>query len=126
MRLPIALLLLAAPACTTVAEPRADGWAAIGEATRAGGGVTVTPVAIVEDSRCPAGVQCVWAGRLVVRTRVDGDGSRLADLELGEEIRVDDGLLELDRAEPAPIEGVEIAAGDYRLHFRYAPMIMER
>lgn len=120
----MAFLLFAVPACTTVAGPRTDGWAGLGEATQAGS-VTVTPVEIVEDSRCPAGAQCVWAGRLVIRTRIEADHSRFVNVTLGEEVRVDDGLLELDRAEPAAAEGVEIADEDYRFHYRYAPMIMD-
>ncbi|MFN2259492.1 MAG: hypothetical protein ABR601_06600 [Parasphingopyxis sp.] len=116
---------MAGSACATVAEPRGDGWAAIGEATRAGT-LTVTPLEIVEDSRCPEGVHCVWAGRLVVRTRIEGDPSRLVELTLGEEIRAADGLLELDRIEPEAAEGIEIPPGRYRFHYRHAPFIMDR
>lgn len=112
-------------ACTTVAEPRADGWAALGQATRAGS-LAIIPVELVEDSRCPAGTQCVWEGRVVVRARVENGASRPVDLVLGEEIRAADGLLELDRVEPAAIRDVEIPLEDYRFHFRHAPMIMGR
>jgi hypothetical protein len=30
----------------------------------------VTPIEVLEDSRCPAGVQCVWAGRVRIAARV--------------------------------------------------------
>ena len=30
----------------------------------------IIPLEIVEDSRCPADVQCVWAGRLVARVQI--------------------------------------------------------
>ncbi|GEM_PF-409554 len=49
------------------------------------GEVVVTPKAVVEDSRCPVDTQCVWAGRLIVRTRIDGAGWRdTANISLGE------------------------------------------
>ncbi len=38
-------------------------------------GVSITPLKIVEDSRCPQNVQCVWAGRLVVLTKLSYSGT---------------------------------------------------
>lgn len=32
----------------------------------------VRPLAVSEDSRCPADVTCVWSGQLVLRARVPG------------------------------------------------------
>lgn len=37
-------------------------------------GVAVTFVRLVEDSRCPIGVTCVWEGDAAVLVRVDTDG----------------------------------------------------
>ncbi|MGI8942803.1 MAG: hypothetical protein ACR2FJ_00950 [Qipengyuania sp.] len=49
------------------------------------GGVVVTPKKVIEDSRCPENARCVWAGRLIVKTRIDGDGWRdTANIALGE------------------------------------------
>ncbi|WP_374405777.1 hypothetical protein [Pelagerythrobacter sp.] len=49
------------------------------------GDLVVTPKAVVEDSRCPENARCVWAGRLIVKTRIDGDGWRdTTDITLGE------------------------------------------
>ena len=58
-------------ACATV-PPQAPSVATIkvGEATRLGPlGIRVDR--IVEDSRCPAQVQCVWQGRLVIAIFAD-------------------------------------------------------
>lgn len=33
-------------------------------------GITLKPIRIVEDSRCPEGVQCFWEGRLLVEAEV--------------------------------------------------------
>ena len=37
-------------------------------------GLTVTFVSVIEDSRCPVGVSCVWEGDAAVRIRIDGAG----------------------------------------------------
>jgi hypothetical protein len=42
----------------------------------------VTFVSIAEDSRCPEGVQCVWAGRAVAEVRLRAAGSEPADVRL--------------------------------------------
>lgn len=43
--------------------------AAIGKSVTAFG-ITITPLAVVEDSRCPQGVQCIQAGTVRVRVRI--------------------------------------------------------
>ena len=35
-------------------------------------GLTVRPLKVVEDSRCPIDVDCVWSGRLVLSASVSG------------------------------------------------------
>ena len=49
-------------------------------------GIGVRPLEVLEDSRCPASVQCVWAGRVRIRAEVSGAGSR--ELTLGEPVAV--------------------------------------
>ena len=63
---------------------REDGFAMLGQPTRVGK-LVVTPQTLVEDSRCPMNARCIWAGRLVVTTRIDGPGWReTANLTLGQ------------------------------------------
>ena len=45
----------------------------LGQPTRVGR-LVVTPLRVAEDSRCPINARCVWAGRAVVQTRIDGPG----------------------------------------------------
>jgi hypothetical protein len=59
-------------------------------------GPRVRPNRVVEDSRCPLGVQCIQAGRLIVRATVLGAGwSKQVDLTLGVPVMVADGMLTL-------------------------------
>lgn len=58
---------------------------------------------IIEDSRCPADVQCVQAGRLIVQVTVFGGGwSRQFDLQPGVPVNVADGSLTLVGVRPLP------------------------
>ena len=41
------------------------------------GGVAVTPLVVLEDSRCPRDVACVWEGRIRLSVRVAGAGAQL-------------------------------------------------
>ena len=64
-------LFLALAACATVPAPAPppSPVAAIGEPATVGG-LVIRPLALLEDSRCPASVQCVWAGRVRIRAAI--------------------------------------------------------
>ncbi len=47
----------------------------IGETHSFAGGAKVTIVAIPSDSRCPSGVQCIWAGSAAVAITLSLDGA---------------------------------------------------
>jgi hypothetical protein len=87
-----ALIIAPLASCATVPDTpivdggpvRTDSLARLGEPTRLGL-VVATPQKVAEDSRCPMNARCVWAGRVVVTTRIDGPGWReTVDLTLGE------------------------------------------
>jgi hypothetical protein len=80
------------------------------------GSVQVTPLAVVEDSRCPALVRCVWAGRLRLSTRI---GRQTAVLKLGEPAAVGGGTLTLTDARPLPRPNEPVPPEDYRFRFRF-------
>lgn len=64
-------------------------------------GPRVRPDHVVEDSRCPAGTTCVWAGRVVLRATVSGGSwSKPLDLVLGVPTDVADGKLTLVAVTP--------------------------
>ncbi len=100
---------LALSACATTpiagAPVRSDGLATLGQPTRVGA-LVVTPQAVVEDSRCPINARCVWAGRLIVKTRIAGAGWReTANLTLGEPYRTHGTGLALVSGEPGKMAG---------------------
>lgn len=114
------LAALALGGCVTVYPPDAPrdvGYARLGETARLGG-VAVTPLSLVEDSRCPRGVSCVWAGRVRIAARI---GGATRELTLGQPASVAGGAVTLVEVSPARRRDTAIAARDYRFGFRLAP-----
>lgn len=117
----IAPALLAA--CAVVPAPDTTPPAPSGTAVALGqkvrvGDVAVTPVSVVEDSRCPINARCVWAGRLVVRTQVDGDGWRdTADMRLGETFGTHGRVIALTSGEPGKTTERETPPEAYRFTY---------
>ena len=96
-------------ACTTVPisslKVRADGLATFGQPTRVGP-LIITPQALIEDSRCPVNARCVWAGRAVLQTEIDGPGWReTAMLTLGQSYATHAFRIALVSAEPSKMAG---------------------
>ncbi len=82
------------------------------------GDAGITPLAVVEDSRCPADVQCVHAGTVRVATRVSaGNGKEEPVLAVGQPRRVRGLWVTLLGACPTPRAGVRTGAAEYRLSF---------
>lgn len=92
----------------------------IGQAVQLGG-MQITPLAVVEDSRCPATVSCVWAGRVVLRVGIVAHGTKAVHvLALGKPLRIDRHLVTLETVTPAKtIAGV--APNAYRFTFSVRP-----
>jgi len=84
-------------------------------------GPRLTPLKVVEDSRCPQGVQCIQAGRVVLTVRVElGSRSELIDLTMGQPQQVADGSLTLVEAWPDRKQGEVIYPEQYRFGFTFA------
>ena len=112
--------LLLAACVTSHGGMLREGPARIGQ-TVSVDGPTVRPLAVVEDSRCPMDVVCVWAGRVVVRAEVGtGRGKQEMQLTLGQPVQVADGALTLRQVGPASRQGKPIKPGDYRFTFEFA------
>lgn len=116
-------LLLAA--CATTAEtspPPEDGIARAGLGQRVYvDGPVVTPLAVIEDSRCPMNARCVWAGRTRLSVKI-GLGSRSETREIASDapIHVADGELSLVEVQPDLMAGRQVEPADYRFGFRFA------
>lgn len=77
-----------------------------------------TPIDVVEDSRCPMNARCIWAGRVLLSTRIAGDGwQETAELTLGEAYATHGTSLTLVSVSPEQMAGEQAAPLDYRFSF---------
>lgn len=122
--LAIAALALAS-ACTVIpgggqvaARPAGLGYqVGIDRAVQVGK-VVVTPKRLVEDSRCPMNARCVWAGRVILRAQIDGEGWRdTANLTLGEPYGTHNMTVTLVSATPERTTDTEPDQSRYRFAF---------
>ncbi|HEV2879937.1 MAG TPA: hypothetical protein VGX24_01420 [Pyrinomonadaceae bacterium] len=75
-------------------------------------------VAVREDSRCPEGVQCIWAGNARVQLKLSGAGNRAATVELNtttepREIAYANYTIKLTSLAPRPAQDRKPNARDY-------------
>jgi len=92
--------------------------AGIGQVADLGDGLSIRPLEVIEDSRCPANVQCVWAGRLRVRAEAAG---AVRELTLGETLETPRGTVLFAVASPgawAQWPETELPRPAYRFGFR--------
>lgn len=83
-------------------------------------GVAIKPVAVLEDSRCPAGVACIQAGTVRVNTDVVAAGSTFSNhFTLGEPTAIVGGwTVTLVSVSPARVAGGVPPSADYRFTFK--------
>ena len=122
MKHPLFLFAALALAGCATTQPQGDNrlaYARMGQ-TVSVGGARVTPLALIEDSRCPQGVQCVWAGQVRITARVaTRSGSAVRELTTGKPIPVANGTLTLANVEPTKRKDTTVAPGDFRFGFRF-------
>ena len=85
--------------------------------------VTITPLAVVEDTRCPADVLCVQAGQLVVQARIDHPGgSTTRTMTLGTTTLAASGTILFVQAEERRVDDGRGEVAQW-FRFTYAPNI---
>lgn len=84
-------------------------------------GMTVTPLEVVEESRCPQDVQCIQAGTVRVRVRLSsGLGTSGQVIALGGSMTTEAETVKLVDVTPYPSSGTQIAPESYRFTFEIA------
>ena len=82
------------------------------------GQLVAVPQVLLEDSRCPMNARCVWAGRVVLSTRIYGpDFDETVPLTLGEPYSTHGTSITLVSAIPEKMAGEEIPAPTYSFAF---------
>ncbi len=83
--------------------------------------VTIAPIEVVEDSRCPVdeNIRCIQAGTVRVRTKVtNANGERILVFTIGMPVVSKTETIELIQVLPAARAEVPILANEYRFVFK--------
>ena len=95
-----------------------SGTVQIGDVLTLGSGIEIMPIRVIEDSRCPAEVMCIQAGKLVVEVAVTYEGDRtIVPMGIGNEVDAAGGTLRMVSAPPR--QTVMDTPEDYRLGFAF-------
>ncbi|PIR86284.1 hypothetical protein COU13_01800, partial [Candidatus Kaiserbacteria bacterium CG10_big_fil_rev_8_21_14_0_10_43_70] len=80
--------------------------------------VALTPRAVLEDSRCPKDVVCVWAGTVRLQSTLSsGLGTANQVFELNKSITTEAEIVTLVAVRPAPVPASVINSNDYEFDF---------
>lgn len=83
-----------------------------------GAGISITPLAVVSESRCPVDVQCIWAGTVELEMRVeDGTSTNKFTLKLGESTTTKNATITFSAVSPERHSGVKTLAAAYQFTF---------
>ncbi len=81
------------------------------------GEVSITPLKVISDSRCPKGVQCIWAGTVSVNIKLEKEGGiQETEVELGKPITFAGDMVSLVSVSPEK-NSKDIDSSDYRFTF---------
>lgn len=86
------------------------------------GAVRITPLRVIEDSRCPQDVQCIQAGTVSVEVQVEGGlGTSTATMLVNTPITTEAETVTLVEVTPLPEAGTATEDSSYRFTFRVEP-----
>lgn len=79
-------------------------------------GLSVRFVAVIEDSRCPRDVTCIWAGQVKIQVEILQSSQPPSRVEIlaGGSVAAGDYAVTVVRVEPQPVSTAKIATQDYR------------
>jgi hypothetical protein len=82
-------------------------------------GLKISPLAVLEDSRCPIDVECIWAGTLRLRANLESfSGISEQVFVLGESITIENGSIKLVSVEPITDSKTNIDDSEYTFSFQ--------
>jgi hypothetical protein len=78
-------------------------------------GITITALEVLEDSRCPVDVQCIWAGQVRLRAKITSiQGESEVIFITGLPVTIEAQDITLTDTSPSPRSKQTIKPGDYR------------
>ncbi|MFA6430072.1 MAG: hypothetical protein WC229_03605 [Candidatus Paceibacterota bacterium] len=85
-------------------------------------GISITPIELISDSRCPVDVQCVWAGTVDIKVKIEfGTSVQESVISLGNSVKFLNVGVELKNVLPQPYARVSIKPENYYFEFNVVP-----
>lgn len=114
------IAVVALSACVTTGEAESNGSnVRLGQIAYVDG-PRIKPVELLEDSRCPTNVQCIWAGRVRLKMLwIKPSGNHEFELISGEPEPLADGAITLTSVMPDTVTDRPIRPEDYRFSFEF-------
>ncbi len=113
-------VVIALTGCVTTTKAGADRQNVQLGQTAYVGGMRVQPVAVLEDSRCPKNVRCVWAGQVRLKMLwIKPSGDEPFELTLGEPKLLADDKITLTMVKPEKTTNGQTTSADYRFSFDF-------
>lgn len=82
-------------------------------------GVSVTPLSVLEDSRCPANVNCIQAGTVRISVKLESAlGTATQEFKLGQPVTTEAEAVTLLSVAPEKISTQEVQPSEYQFTFR--------
>jgi len=82
-------------------------------------GVSITPMQVVSDSRCPSDVTCIWAGEILVKIKLEkGSETSIVELKEGENASIGGSTVTFVSVLPEKISTQQTQASDYEFTFK--------
>lgn len=79
---------------------------------------TITLLSVTSESRCPSGVQCIWAGTVKANILVvSGMGTSTETIELGKSATTEAEKIEVTAVNPYPTKEKQITQQEYKVTF---------
>lgn len=102
----------------TSAQPYGSVTLALGQAASFVDGVSIRPMRILEDSRCPAGVQCIQAGTVKLSFNAVVNGKSMTEtISIDQSVQVDGDTVVLDTVAPQKTKNGFPAPSEYNFTF---------
>ncbi len=81
-------------------------------------GIRLIPLKVLSDSRCPANVNCIWAGEIKVSVQLEKNNiAQQVEFSLEKNIQFEGVTLKLVNAKPEQLTGTTIKEGEYIFTF---------
>lgn len=99
-------------------NPKEETVAVIGQRIL-NGGIYITPLQVISDSRCPVDAQCIWAGEILIKVKLEkGEIIKEVELKKGDSVVFEKNNVTFVSVTPENKTTLSISQKDYKFTFK--------